>query len=655
MTTALNDPGEPHTDRSYWSRLTETPMRDLVRGRATGRLDTDALIQSAALPENLAAAIRRTVRRTRLWRLEKVDVARELIAHFRDGLETAPGAAAESLLRDFGDEKQAAKLIRRAKRRNRPLVWHAWRRGLQGFAALFLALVVGYSWLAYRYWTGEPKITHDYLADLNAKALAVPKDQAAWPLYREALLSLTMPREWWKKNDLYSRPGEWGWEATKRIVDENAAAIQRLRDAASKPALGLVLGHRWVAEDEPLFGNQEAPPRLAGSPPGGSILDSSFLNVLLPHISWLRRSQWMLAAGAFAAAEAGDGARAAANVRAILGIARQLREHDLLIADLSASSTVEHAASTAASLTADCSDKLSDQDLHAIAHALAAVRHETLRPRFEGERRWILDLVQRLYTDDGTGNGRVARTWDEAWGVVGDPIEGNSFFIDSATAPFGLAVLPTRREIMTEYDRLLSIALETAETPMWRRGPERIRPIVEARSALDRLRFSVVDMLFPSLERASLNLEFVRQKCDASLVAIALELFHRQHNAYPASLDELVPALLPSVPPDQYDGKPIKYALRDDGRPTLYSVGNDRADNGGRLHLTTDGRPDNGNPMRWMPPGGWPAGPDGRPAAEAPAVGSDWILYPPVRTPAKAPEEETEASPPSVPAQPAGD
>src|SRR5262249_24615218 len=46
-------------------------------------------------------------------------------AHFTDGI--ASGVSPEDLIQAFGDEANAAQLIRRAKRRNRPLYWHSLR------------------------------------------------------------------------------------------------------------------------------------------------------------------------------------------------------------------------------------------------------------------------------------------------------------------------------------------------------------------------------------------------------------------------------------------------------------------------------------------------------------------------------------------------
>jgi hypothetical protein len=83
----------------------------------------------------------------------------------------------------------------------------------------------------------------------------------------------------------------------------------------------------------------------------------------------------------------------------------------------------------------------------------------------------------------------------------------------------------------------------------------------------------------------------------------------------------LTPQYLPAVPPDRYDGKPLKYRIVE-GQPVLYSVGVDRDDDGGRV-------PERGNwqAENWQPPSviaewkaaGSPHLPDG-----------DWVLWPPV-------------------------
>ena len=72
-------------------------------------------------------------------------------------------------------------------------------------------------------------------------------------------------------------------------------------------------------------------------------------------------------------------------------------------------------------------------------------------------------------------------------------------------------------------------------------------------------------------------------------MAVALTNYRIATGHYPASLDELVPKYLLAVPADPFDGKPMRYVLRD-GVATIYSVGEDRIDDGGQLERKEDDR-----------------------------------------------------------------
>ncbi len=649
MTTALNDPGEPHTDRSYWSRLTATPMRDLIRGRATGRLDTDRLIEAADLPASVGDTVRRVVRRTRLWRLEKVDVARELIAHFRDALQA--GAAPARALSDFGDERQAARLIRRAKRRGRPLMWHVSRRALQAAGGVLALVLVVYAGFAIRYWGARPKVTRDYIADVNVKALAVPREQAAWPVYREALLSVSIPPELWRKNGFDWKPGEPGWDQTAKVVESNSGPIARLRDAAARPGLGFLASSRVAPEDRPLFPDVADAPqtrRSQGAPP--------VISLLYHDLTALRHAALLLQADARVALIERDASRVTADIIAIVGVARHAREHGLIIGDLVSLSVLSLGANLAGECLRAEPALLSVDALGEISASLEAFADGEPWVRLDGERLAFADFVQRVYTDDGSGDGVFSLLGLVREGFGGEFSEAGGIAADLA-APLSAAVTAGRKSTLREYARLMDMVELEREAPLWRRGPspvdQEIEELISGRTLLWS-RHPLIGILTPALSRATAQARLCEQIRDAVTVAIALECFRRERNTYPASLSELVPEFLSALPPDQYDGQPIKYRVTDDRGPLLYSVGNDREDNGGRLRLTIDGRPDNENPMRWMPPGGVPAGPGGRPLAKEPAIGADWILYPPVRTPPRMPDDEAEAPSPSAPAQPIG-
>ncbi len=73
------------------------------------------LVAQSKLPLDLQDRILTVLEESRLCGDAQFDVARELIAHFEDGL--AVGKSAEEMLRTFGDERTAATLIARNKRR----------------------------------------------------------------------------------------------------------------------------------------------------------------------------------------------------------------------------------------------------------------------------------------------------------------------------------------------------------------------------------------------------------------------------------------------------------------------------------------------------------------------------------------------------------
>jgi hypothetical protein len=65
-------------------------------------------------------------------------------------------------------------------------------------------------------------------------------------------------------------------------------------------------------------------------------------------------------------------------------------------------------------------------------------------------------------------------------------------------------------------------------------------------------------------------------------VAIACERYRMKTGDWPKTLAEIPKELLPAVPNDPFDGKPVKYKLGD-GVAIVYSVGEDETDHGGNL------------------------------------------------------------------------
>lgn len=632
----------------YRPRLRDTPLRDLIRFRRTGRLAWRSRLEAAALPEELKQAIIRLVKRTRLWRLEKAEVADELIAHFADGI--ARGETAQALLEDFGDIDAVAKLIRRAKRRNRPWVWHAWRWSFR-----LLVLLIGFYVFAFiRFAVGKPSIRIDYVGQLNAAITSVPKQDRAWPLYREALLSFeannaALDRFYAElpdpvaaaRDEASSRvlnevtPTDAEWPQLVAWCNENQASISLVRAASAKRAFGFVLGRGNDADDPAL--KWDFSHDAKGGPLSQGALAGSLYVVPVPYLNRMRVLSDVLKADARVATHAGDGQRAIADILAIIGMADQL-DLPILIEQHMRTSLYERALATMEAILADRPTLLDDARLVDLAHRVARVGGEAPNSLLDlsGERKTFLDFIQRFYTDDGNGGGRLASvvmdlgTMDVyfyGWshGTLGGIPRKQPEWDEKAALALGAAgvsIVSARDEVVAEYDRLMAKAEARLARPLRESsGPgtpsvrDEVMAIVQSPTRFVRL--MPVTSLTPSVDRIAERAEHVLGRREGLLVGIALELYRRRHDGrYPSTLRELVPTFLPEVPADRISGKPVSYRIID-GHPDIYSVGEDRDDDGGRAWQMQDVGPIREAVARW---------PVGSEANER-AKDGDWILF----------------------------
>ena len=616
-----------------WEIIPRRPRaaRDSAAGGRVSRAKLNARIDGAPLPEPAKDLVRRVVSRTRLWRRERLDVADELIAHFADGL--AAGETVDALAEAFGDERRAAKLIRRAKVRNRPLAWHAMR----GLGRVLVGLVVLYAGLAVYFYAGRPSPAVNYVEVLNEPTRQAPADQRAWPLYREALLGMSVrggdaPDETRLLVD--ARPGDERWPETVEWLAAHREQIELARRAAERPALGFVIGPGGSHVDPAMWPGQTDDMYV---PPGGGADDENgqlLLSVLLPHLLELRTVASALAADAVLARQAGDRERWSRDVAAIHGIARQVRGEPFTVSQLVALGLRGLALEEIDATLSEAPQTLRDEDLGRLAHALAGpdVAGDLLDLR--GERMLFHDLVQRAYTDDGDGDGRLTPEGLRLMIAVSAlPRLGDDYGardpLTLAGGPASLLLVAPRAELSGVYDRLIDAQAARFARPLHELGPstleEEVGSMRESAIGLGLGRYAPVFVLLPALERFQQVAERHLGHRDGVLAGLALELYKRRHGRYPETLDELTPDLLPAVPADRITGKPVRYRLVG-GRPLVYSVGADRDDDGGR------------------PPTGGPRSHLAESAAQWPplATGSqmregDWILFPQPSTHVPAP------------------
>jgi hypothetical protein len=614
---------EAHT---LWQRLYYTRLLDALRGRFDASLDWRRQVAEASLPSEVASLIATVVHRTKLWRSEQVNVACELISHFRDGLEA--GRTPAQLIESFGDPQQAARLIRRAKKRGRSIFWHLWQYGWITLAMLVTFYVTAGLYLV----LGRPSIRTDYLAVINQRAVSVPEDQRAWPFYRTALgqmLEKGFFPKWAGNSELSPKDAE--WNDAINWLNEHQTALESIRGADQRRDFGFPLRSRAEAfdpEDRKVLNELGDLEAQTTTQPDEPLESRDLYSTLIPQLQTLRSISKLLMIDARRAAQAGDGDTTLADVTAILGVSRHVQETPLLVATLMAAVIQKIACATIQEALTDHADLWTVDQLRNLAHSVAESQIDWQRG-MDGERTAFCDVLQRVYTDDGNGDGRITadglRRIQQQYATNGnaDEITGikplRMRFGDAAMeviAPASLFVMASRGEVLARYDELMAQQKSEWNKPFWELSRVTWDSPVASWSQSEKRRYLPLTLLREPNIRIAIEAQAGVK--DGVLIGIALECYRRANAGnWPESLDQLVPGYLPRLPVDRITGGPLHYKIVN-VRPLVYSVGADRDDDGGRAPVGEDGQTNEDLASVYF----W----DGKPNAD-PAHDGDWIIW----------------------------
>jgi len=581
------------------------------------------------LPPALEALIARVVKRARLRRGERRDVEAELRTHFAAGL--AEGKATEELVRGFGDARAAGRMVGRAKRRCRGVVWQAFVWARRAVGALFALVLVTYAWAAWAYYGAEPTITKNYLKEINDPIRALDPAECALPEYEAVYYSFSRAERDRLGAALSASPGDMAWEDRAWAMAQMRPHLDRIRGASRLANMGYVLAdHDGIGLDGPVF-------ELARSEKVEQAENTNgMLNIRLPQAQLAGYFCAILTIDASDALATGDGVRFVEDARAILGIGRQLNQvpftivHQIGVYRASRLMDVLREA-----LTRD-SAFLSGEQLRTLAHELGAFRAGFARVPLDIEEKAMLDLVQRSYSRGPLGAAILNRhAFDLARltsalaalepGEVYSRREGDHeiFPLDPAIA----VVSAGRLEADAFVRRFFECARADAERSSWTIDEFQTRAYVDGveRNGLASRRMWYMRTMVLAVGRIIANTWRFNAEVDATLGVLAAEVFRREHGRWPASWDELVPAYLPEVPIDYFDGKPLRIGERD-GQWFIYSIGVDRKDDGGRVPIDALGVHQGTIGGVWASRADF----DRKPEAERKALDGDWILWPPV-------------------------
>ena len=149
---------------------------------------------------------------------------------------------------------------------------------------------------------------------------------------------------------------------------------------------------------------------------------------------------------------------------------------------------------------------------------------EHLTIRFEGERMFVLDLLQRMFTDDGNGDGKIIPLKAIGLGKQFElaPLESaSSSLLPAIFAPIADLYFPSRKQILEEHDRRLSYLENLRESTLHGSSATSSfvgKPWVQATSVFDP--YYVIDLLTPAYDNAIEHASKTIQRRDALLQKI---------------------------------------------------------------------------------------------------------------------------------------
>ena len=567
------------------------------------------------LPQNVRNLIAQVAKKTKLRKAERADVQRELTSHFQEAL--ASGKSADDVVRAYGDAHACAKNLRIAVIAKRSPIDRAFGLTFMWSARAVGAFVLLYAVVAISMSFNTPKVSFDPVKRYR-ESLPVAKspDQVAWPAYRDALVKMGMGRDDPKRESAGveaacdSLPGSENWNAATAWLTANRAQIDAFCKATKRPVFGFPVGVAVSDDDAALFGKNSQSNSISNAAIDNSDVDklvtSEFpsFGMLLPQLASLRDAAKIIAIDMMMAVEKADGERATRDAEAIIALSIHAQEGRILIGDLVGMSIRSIVVNRILMALEWKPNTFTDSQLKRLQNALRSVPPALERPDFTSERLMFEDIVQRVYTDDGHGDGRFAPQWKQLRliSALESVSAGNHGKKQGATTqftllaswlsqPFAFYAIAGRKEALDHYDasmkRLASQPNDSLNDAVTASAIADEK-FVESMTAYG-ARFFLEGLLMPALGKVEFNFQIDRANRDACVISIAAELYHRANEKWPASAKDLAPLCNGDAPRDSWNGKSILMETDANGF-RMWSVGRDGVDDRGNLKKSTQAK-----------------------------------------------------------------
>ena len=537
-----------------------------------------------SLPECARDFIKLVIRKMRYRKKVREDVQAELSAHFEDELkdcvtEEEKEQKAKQLIEQFGDVKLLAVLLRRAKKRCRPLWRTIAARTFQTVGMLILCLIVYLAWFL----TGKPVITTDYVAELNRIVRPAADDSLnAAPLYHKAA------------------------ELVENLPDNIEELLGGKYDEATDEQKQLI--EKWLTDNEEtlelvIAGTQK--PYYWQKYEEGKGMEG-MMSVLLPHLAEFRRLVYALRWRIWLSAEQGRYEDAFSDIKSIWSLSKHLKGNKFPIEWLVGTAISAVAVSAVLDILSDY--QIDSGRLTVLQHDLERlIEEEDFAVSYKLEKLLIYDEIQRSFTEDRLGGGHLYIPRVNSLGSGFGRAKEKSFIdrlmsdVDFEGVKKGLHTLfthPDKQKTRETTDRLYDFFDNFANIT-----PAELRALnidLEAKTMEIAKGNLLLEILMPAVWRLNKLVNRHKAGTHATLAIITILRYAQDKGHYPDNLDELVAAdYLKELPMDPWSDKPLVYKRTDDGF-ILYGVGSNFKDDGGQVS-----RDDKGRVRKYADEGDW--------------------------------------------------
>ncbi len=437
-----------------------------------------------------------------------------------------------------------------------------WHRPRNVVLAVLLAIVLVIGWIGLDFWrvyTDLPESVDEYRAEMLALCAAgQPEGDDGWPLLATVLKQLDSAaedaRRPLRQSGDWERADEAGHAAMEVALDE-LGLLDELRGALAMPRFV----RPWASE-------------------------GLLMNELLPLISPARELSKILAQRTRDAAERGDWTETLALMRLTIQLGDVTARQPTAVHVISGASIQRRALQAVRDIFNERS--VPSEVSVEIAALVAVVDDPTVAQQIEIERLAMQSILQ--WTHGSRGYALPLTTLFDADIVSGDlvsmgpvdPANDDRSLVRAGVARWYLA---SRGECGALADQWYAALKAQAKQPFAKRWDG--WPPPKRMAEIKRLKHAMLAYFLPRHERLVDGADALIVERTATHLMSAIEQYEAKHARPPASLGDLVPDWIASVPTDPIHGGPFGYKLLTDDPAArsylLYSFGADGVDNGG--------------------------------------------------------------------------